>query len=128
MIDLRKAEMAAGSTFVAISRLKRLQDGLFQPMTYERLKAIGQTKRLLQRKQEESHHHLSQLTMSCHHRSLCIIHLQRACTHTRRARRPPACTYVVRMRKLPAHVLSRSRCRCDIAVRIRPGFSSLDCF
>lgn len=65
IIDLGKAEMAA--TFVAISRLKRLEDGLFQPMTYERLQAIGRTKRLLQRKEEESRlHHLAQQTMPQH--------------------------------------------------------------
>ena len=47
--DLGKAEMAAGSTYVAVSRLKRLEDGLFQPMTYM-YEIIGQTKRLLERK------------------------------------------------------------------------------
>ena len=67
VIDLGRAEMAAGCTFVAVSRLKKLEDGLFQPMTYKRLQAIGQNKRLIKRKQEESHlHHLSQQTMSQH--------------------------------------------------------------
>lgn len=63
--DLGKAELAAGCTFVAISRLKGLQDGLFQPMTYERLQAIGCTKRLIERKAEETRlHHLALQTMS----------------------------------------------------------------
>ena len=68
VIDLGKTEMAAGTSFVAVSRLKTLEDGLFQPMTFQRLKAIGQSKRLLERKQEELHlHHLSQNTVSSHH-------------------------------------------------------------
>lgn len=74
VIDLGKSEMAAGTTFVAVSRLKKLEDGLFQPMPFERLKAIGRTKRLLERKQEEIHlHHLSQLTMSHHNTSLLYM-------------------------------------------------------
>lgn len=63
--DLGKAELAAGCTFVAISRLKTLQDGLFQPMMYERLQAIGCTKRLIERKAEETRlRHLALQTMS----------------------------------------------------------------
>ena len=41
VIDLGKSELSPGSTFVAISRLRKLEDGLFQPMTFDRLKKIG---------------------------------------------------------------------------------------
>ena len=51
VIDLGKAKLVAGCTFVAISRLKRLEDDLFYPMTYERLQAIGCTKTARQSKQ-----------------------------------------------------------------------------
>ena len=65
VIDLGRAELAAGCTFVAISRLKKLQDGLFEPMTYDRLLAIGRTKRLIERNEEETRlHHLALQTMS----------------------------------------------------------------
>ena len=65
VIDLGRAELAAGCTFVAISRLKKLQDGLFEPMTYDRLLAIGRTKRLIERNEEETRlHHLALQAMS----------------------------------------------------------------
>ena len=68
VIDLGKSEISAGSTFVAVSRLRKLEDGLFQPMTFDRLKKIGQSKRFGERKSEEAR--LQQLwstTQSCTH-------------------------------------------------------------
>ena len=65
VIDLGKSELAAGCTFVAISRLKKLEDALCQPMTFERLLAIGRAKRLSERKQERLHS-LAQVTSSTH--------------------------------------------------------------
>ena len=48
--------MAAGCTFVAVSRLKSLKDGLFVPMTFERT-SIGNLKRLKQHLTEEERLH-----------------------------------------------------------------------
>ena len=45
--------MAAGCTFVALSRLKSLSGLLIQPMTYNRLQNIGRLKRIQQRITEE---------------------------------------------------------------------------
>lgn len=53
VIDIVKAELSPGSTFVAMSRLRKLEDGLLQPMTFERLKKIGQSKLFAERLQEE---------------------------------------------------------------------------
>ena len=48
-----KKEMADGCTFVALSRLKSLSGLLIQPMSLERLKSIGNLKRIHQRLREE---------------------------------------------------------------------------
>ena len=53
VIDLGKSEVTSGLTFVALSRLRRLEDGLFQPMTYDRLKNIRKSKRFEQRLNKE---------------------------------------------------------------------------
>ena len=53
VINIGKSEMAAGCTFVAVSRLRRLEDGLFEPMSYQRLEAISSGKRLIQRLNED---------------------------------------------------------------------------
>ena len=53
VIDIGDREMAAGCTFVALSRLKTLSGLLIQPMSFERLKSIGHLKRLQQRLKEE---------------------------------------------------------------------------
>ena len=53
VIDIGKKEMAAGCTFVALSRLKTLSGLLIQPMPFERLKCIGHLKRIQQRINEE---------------------------------------------------------------------------
>ncbi len=52
VIDIGKAELAGGCTFVAVSRLKPLNDGLFQPMSFQRLQAISTGKRLGERLEE----------------------------------------------------------------------------
>ena len=41
VIDIGKSELAAGCTFVAISRFPRLECGLIQPMSFDRQKAIS---------------------------------------------------------------------------------------
>ena len=41
VIDIGNKEMAAGCTFVALSRLKTLFGLLIQPMAVERLRSIG---------------------------------------------------------------------------------------
>ena len=53
--------MAAGSTFIAISRLRSLKDGLFQPMFFERLTSISGLKRFQQRLAEEERLRLLEL-------------------------------------------------------------------
>ena len=53
VIDIGNKEMAAGCTFVALSRLKTLSGLLIQPMSFERLKSIGNLKRIHQRITEE---------------------------------------------------------------------------
>ena len=53
VIDLGKSELSSGLTFVALSRLRKLQDGLFQPMTCERLQSITKCKRFQERLKEE---------------------------------------------------------------------------
>ena len=65
VIDIGNKEMAAGCTFVALSRLKTLSGILIQPVTFQRLKAIGFLKRMQQRITEEQS--LSLLALStCH--------------------------------------------------------------
>ena len=58
VIDIGKAELAAGCTFVATSRLRRLDDGIFQPMPFERSKSISQGCNLQARVKEENRLHL----------------------------------------------------------------------
>ena len=41
VIDIGKAELAAGCTFVAVSRLRSLDRGLIQPMSFQRLQATS---------------------------------------------------------------------------------------
>ena len=47
VIDFGNKEMAAGCTFVALSRLKSLSGLIITPVTFERLQAIGEMKRKL---------------------------------------------------------------------------------
>lgn len=44
VIDLGKREMAAGCTFVAASRLRSLQDCMFETMSFQRLASISNSK------------------------------------------------------------------------------------
>ena len=53
VIDIGNREMAAGSTFVALSRLKSISGLLIQPIPFERIKSIGRLKRVQQRFLEE---------------------------------------------------------------------------
>ena len=53
VVDIGDKEMAAGCTFVALSRLKTLSGLSIQPMTFERLQAISKLKRMQQRIWEE---------------------------------------------------------------------------
>ena len=53
VIHLGKSEVSSGLTFVAVSRLRKLEDGLFEPMSYDRLKSIRRSKRFEERLQEE---------------------------------------------------------------------------
>lgn len=53
VIDIGKSELSSGCTFVALSRLRRLNDGIIQPMSFERLQSIAKAKRLTERKAEE---------------------------------------------------------------------------
>jgi ATP-dependent exoDNAse (exonuclease V) alpha subunit len=57
IINIGSKERAAGCTFVAISRLRRLSDGLFIPMSFERLAHIGKSKGLKLRIEEEERLH-----------------------------------------------------------------------
>ena len=52
-IDLGSKEFAAGLSFVAISRVRALEDLIFRPFSFERLKRIKHCKRLQERKDEE---------------------------------------------------------------------------
>ena len=53
VIDIGKCERSAGCTFVATSRVRSLQYVVFQPMSLQRLQAIGKCKRLQERLTEE---------------------------------------------------------------------------
>ena len=54
VIDIGKAELASGCTFVAISRLPRLECGLIYSMSFQRLKAISEGRNFAARIEEES--------------------------------------------------------------------------
>jgi ATP-dependent DNA helicase PIF1 len=53
VIDIGNKEMAAGCTFVALSRLRTLSGLLIQPMPFKRLKCIGRLKTIQHRINEE---------------------------------------------------------------------------
>ena len=53
IIDLGDGEIAAGCSFVALSRLRKLSDCLIHPMPFERLTKIGKLKGLKRRVLEE---------------------------------------------------------------------------
>ena len=67
VIDIGKSELSAGCTFVAVSRLKKLEHGLFHPMTFERLQNISKSKRLAECKTEDQRlHQLHAVTATNH--------------------------------------------------------------
>ena len=53
VIDLGKAERAAGCSFVALSRVRSLDNVVLQPLSFQRLQAIAKSKQLQQRLREE---------------------------------------------------------------------------
>ena len=53
VVDIGKSDLSAGCTFVAISRLPRLDCSLIQPMPFERLKVISSGRNFARRKEEE---------------------------------------------------------------------------
>ena len=53
VIDLGDKERTPGLTFVALSRLRQISDILIQPMTYQRLRSISNSKHLQNRIDEE---------------------------------------------------------------------------
>jgi hypothetical protein len=55
VVDLGKGEKVAGCTFVATSRVRSIHDIVFEPMTFDRLKAIGKSKGMKQRLEAEEH-------------------------------------------------------------------------
>ena len=63
VVDVGKAERAAGSSFVAISRVPSLQNLVLQPMSFQRLQAIGKSKQLQERlREEERSRNLAEVT------------------------------------------------------------------
>ena len=52
-VDLGKGEKVAGCTFVATSRVRSINDIVFEPMTFNRLRAIGRNKNMQKRIEEE---------------------------------------------------------------------------
>ena len=55
VIDIGDKERTVGLTFVALSRLRQLNHCLIQPMPYQRLKSISNSKQTLVRIKEEDH-------------------------------------------------------------------------
>jgi len=53
-IDLGRSERSLGLSYVALSRVRNLKDMIVEPLTFDRLKAIGKAKNFEIRKQEES--------------------------------------------------------------------------
>lgn len=54
VVDIGRKENAAGLTFVALSRVKRLCDLLLIPFSKERFQCIGQNKNLVKRLHEDN--------------------------------------------------------------------------
>ena len=53
VIDIGNNEFTAGLTFVAVSRVRELEDIIFKPFNFERLQRIKECKRIRERKEEE---------------------------------------------------------------------------
>ena len=54
IVDIGTKEAVAGLAYVAISRVRSLDDLYVEPMTYERLRAVKNTTNFQYRKKEES--------------------------------------------------------------------------
>ena len=62
VIDLGKAENASGCSFVALSRVRSLDNIVAQPLSFQRLQVIGKCKQLQQRlREEERLQHLAEI-------------------------------------------------------------------
>ena len=55
VVDLGKEERVAGCMFVATSQVRWIHDIVFEPMTFDRLKAIGRSKGMQKRLEAEKH-------------------------------------------------------------------------
>ena len=53
IIDIGKKEFAAGLSFVAMSRVRALENIIFKPFSFERLQRIRKCQRIQERKEEE---------------------------------------------------------------------------
>ena len=53
MIELAKTERALGCSFIALSRVRSLQNVMLQPIAFQRLHFIGKTKQIQERIREE---------------------------------------------------------------------------
>ena len=53
VVHLDGGEKVAGCTFVATSRVRSINDIVFEPMTFDRLRAIGRNKKMQNRIEEE---------------------------------------------------------------------------
>ena len=63
VVDLGKVEGTAECSFVAISRVRSLQNVVLQPMSFQRLQSIGKGKQLQERLREEKRlRNLAQIT------------------------------------------------------------------
>ena len=63
VVDLSKAERAAGCSYVFLSRVRSLQNVVLQPMAFQRLQLIGKSKQLQERlREEERFRNLTQIT------------------------------------------------------------------
>ena len=62
-LDLGPSERSLGMSYVALSRVRSLDSLLIEPLTFDRLKAIGRAKNLQIRKKEEER--LQELSISC---------------------------------------------------------------
>ena len=79
VVDLGTAEKTAGISFVGVSRVRSLQNFLLQPVSFQRLQAIGKSKPRLQERlrEEERLRNLAEVT------ELQYEHLQSICDISR---------------------------------------------
>lgn len=77
-----KAEKAAGSSFVAISRVRSLQNLVLQPVSFQRLEAIGKRKQLQERlREEERLRNLAKVTTLHYEHLKSICEIKRPTSH-----------------------------------------------